>query len=107
MVMDMDNIRFVLPFAKPITNGYLERSEPFCVVIIAIDSFPVKQSVDVNKVKIEAKFVCLFFNNIIIEPMRTQVLARLMNKFPLIFIQKFSAVHRHDHFGKMSLLCLV
>ncbi len=98
MIVTMDNIRSMLPFAQPITNSYLESDESFRIVIVTIYFLPVKQTIDINQIKIKTKLICFFFDNAVMKPLRAEVLATFMYQFPLIMIKKFRAVHRHDHF---------
>src|ERR1051326_8832569 len=42
MIMHMNDIRLVLPFAYPIAKSYLERSETFCIIIKSIYSFAIQ-----------------------------------------------------------------
>ena len=57
MIVHMNDCRLVLPVGYPVTNGDLERSEPFDIVIIAINSLAIEQAIDINEIKIKAKLV--------------------------------------------------
>ena len=61
MIMAMDYIGVMFPFAYPVANSNLESDETFRIVIIAVYLFPVEQAIDIDEVKIETKFVCFFF----------------------------------------------
>jgi hypothetical protein len=51
MIMTVDDVRQVLPFADPVAYCNLKSQETFGVIIIAIDLFPVQQSVYIHQVK--------------------------------------------------------
>ncbi len=42
VVMAMNNPRLMLPFIDPVAYSDLKGHEPFCIVVIAIDLFPVQ-----------------------------------------------------------------
>ena len=68
VIMHMNYIRAVLPFTYPIHYRDLESSEPQCVIIIAINFFPVKNAKDIYQIKVEAKLVGGLFYNSIFKP---------------------------------------
>ena len=76
MIVAMYHVRGMLPFCKPVANCNLKCDETFIVVIVTIDSLAIEQAVNVDKVKVESKFISLFPDNTIMEPMRAEMLSR-------------------------------
>jgi hypothetical protein len=107
VIMNMNNIGQMLPFAQPITNSNLKCSKSFRVIIITINFFPVKQTIYINKEKIKSKSICLLFYNTVMKPFGSEVLASFMHELPIIVIQEFCTVHWHDNFCYMSKLVLI
>src|SRR5687768_6010043 len=107
VIMNMNNIRAVLPASYPIANGNLEGSKPFHIIIIAINFFPVEQPIDINKKQIKTQLIVFFFYDAVMKPFRAQPLASLMYEVPFIIEQKPCPVHRNNHFGKMAQLILI
>src|SRR6188474_2938948 len=107
VIMYVDHIGPMLPFAQPITHSYLKRSESFGVVIITINFFPVQQSIYINEVKIKTKFVCFLPDHTVMKPFCSEVLTSFMYKLPIIVIQEFCTIHGHYNFCHMSKLILI
>src|SRR6185369_6404257 len=69
MIMAMNHVGIMLPFAEPITESYLKSDETFIIVVVAVYFFAIEESIDIDKIKIEAKFVGLFANNTVMKPL--------------------------------------
>ena len=63
VIMHMDDIGLMLPAEDPVEYSDLESGEAFGIIIIAIYFFPVKQTIDINEVKIESQFIGRFFDD--------------------------------------------
>jgi hypothetical protein len=84
MIVNMNNIRPVIPGSQPIDHGDLERGESFGVIVVSINFFPVQQPININQVKIKSELISAFLNNRIIEPPVAQMGITLMYSFPFV-----------------------
>src|SRR5687768_441076 len=104
MIVNVNNIRLMLPGSYPIENGYLEGSETFCVIIVSIYFFAVEKSVDVEKIKIEAEYVGAFLDHCKLKPPVAKIGVSFMYNVPIMIVKKLCAVHRHHKLRHMSRL---
>src|SRR5437867_2053422 len=74
VIVAMHNIGFVIPFAHPVANGCLKTNPALGVVIVAINFFAVKQSMNIYQIQFKPQLVGFFLNDGILELMPRQVL---------------------------------
>ena len=107
MVVDVDDIRSMLPARQPVGHGDLKGDESFVVIFIAINTFPVEETMHINEVQIKTEPVGRFLYDRVFEPGRSEGSPALVDDSPLVFVEETCPVHGHDHLGYMSRLLLI
>src|ERR1700694_135661 len=107
VIVYMDDVRMVLPLADPVANGDLESHEAAVVVVVAVDLLAVKESVDVDEIKVKPEFVGLFMDDRVVEVVIAHLLVAFMDQLKLVLVKEFGAIHGHHYFSYMTQFALV
>src|ERR1700733_4728510 len=102
MIMYMNNIGLITPFAKPINYCYLKSHEAFGIITIAINLFTIKQAMNIYHIKSKAKLIRCFFDDGVMEIHITHAKLSFMNNIKFVVEKKLCFMHRCDHLCFMA-----